>query len=160
MNKVLDLKRLKEIIDSERGRGKKIVFANGAFDILHVGHVRYLIGAKSLGDLLVVAVNSDASVRSYKGEDRPHTPEGERIEILSSLEMIDYLILFSDPDVKKLLLALKPDIHAKGTDYTEATVPEKDVVASYGGTVAIVGDPKDHSSTEAIKKIRSSEKKN
>jgi len=155
MNKVLELEKLKEIVQAEKAEGKKIIFANGVFDILHVGHIRYLKGARALGDILVVAVNSDSSVKSYKGDDRPHTPEKERLEILSSLDMIDHILLFSDPDVGKLLLELKPHVQAKGTDYTEETVPEKDIVASYGGKVAIVGDPKDHSSTEMIGKVKS-----
>jgi len=155
MNKVVELENLKKIVDSEKAEGKKVIFANGVFDILHVGHIRYLNGAKALGNVLVVAVNSDSSVKSYKGDDRPHTPEEERLEILSSLDMIDHIVLFSDPDVGKLLLELKPHVQAKGTDYTEDTVPEKDIVASYGGKVAIVGDPKDHSSTEMIDKVRS-----
>lgn len=155
MDKVFELGKLKEIVESEKAHGKRVIFANGVFDILHVGHIRYLKGAKALGDILVVAVNSDSSVKSYKGDDRPHTPEQERLEILSSLDMIDYIVLFSDPDVENLLLELKPHVQAKGTDYTEETVPEKDIVASYGGKVAIVGDPKDHSSTEMIDKVRS-----
>jgi len=154
MKKVYPLNDLKKIIQAEKSKGKKVIFANGVFDILHVGHIRYLKGARELGDILVVAVNSDASVKSYKGDDRPHTPEAERLEILASLDMIDYLVLFSDPDVGRLLLELEPHVQAKGTDYTEETVPEKDIVASYGGKVAIVGDPKDHSSTEMIQKVR------
>ena len=154
MDKLVDLEELKTIVAREKSAGRKVVFANGVFDILHVGHIRYLKGAKELGDILVVAVNSDSSVKAYKGEDRPHTPERERLEILSSLDMIDYMVLFSEPDVKRLLLELRPDIQAKGTDYTEDSVPERDVVASYGGRVAIVGDPKDHSSTEMIGKVR------
>ena len=154
MDKVFELEELKAQIEKEKGLGRKVIFANGVFDLLHVGHIRYLKGAKALGDILVVAVNSDSSVKSYKGEDRPHTPEVERLEILSALDMIDYIILFSEPNVERLLLKLKPDVQAKGTDYTEDTVPERAVVASYGGRVAIVGDPKDHSSTELIAKVR------
>ena len=156
MKKLFELEELKVQIEKEKGLGRKIIFANGVFDLLHVGHIRYLKGAKALGDILVVAVNSDSSVKSYKGEDRPHTPEDERIEILSALDMIDYMVLFSEPNVERLLLELKPHVQAKGTDYTEDTVPERETVASYGGSVAIVGDPKDHSSTELIDKVRSS----
>ncbi len=156
MDKLFELEELKVLIEKEKGLGRKVIFANGVFDLLHVGHIRYLKGAKALGDILLVAVNSDSSVKSYKGEDRPHTPEGERIEILSALDMIDYIVLFSEPNVERLLLELKPDVQVKGTDYTEDTVPERDVVASYGGKVAIVGDPKDHSSTELIDKVRKS----
>ncbi|MDT8317983.1 MAG: adenylyltransferase/cytidyltransferase family protein [bacterium] len=156
MNKLFQLEELKIQIENEKRLGRKVIFANGVFDLLHVGHVRYLKGAKALGDILVVAVNSDSSVKSYKGEDRPHTPEDERIEILSALDMVDYIVLFSEPNVERLLLELKPHVQAKGTDYTEDTVPERETVASYGGSVAIVGDPKDHSSTELIDKVRSS----
>ncbi|MDH3974501.1 MAG: adenylyltransferase/cytidyltransferase family protein [Deltaproteobacteria bacterium] len=155
MDKVFELGELKKIVEAKKGEGNRVIFANGVFDILHVGHIRYLKGARELGDILVVAVNSDSSVKSYKGDDRPHTPEQERLEILSSLHMVDYIVLFSEPDVANLLLELKPHVQAKGTDYTEETVPEKDIVASYGGKVAIVGDAKDHSSTEMIEKVRS-----
>ena len=156
MDKLFELEELKVLIEKEKSLGRKVIFANGVFDLLHVGHIRYLKGAKALGDILLVAVNSDSSVKSYKGEDRPHTPESERLEILSALDMIDYIVLFSEPNVERLLLELKPDVQVKGTDYTEDTVPERDVVASYGGKVAIVGDPKDHSSTELIDKVRKS----
>ncbi len=154
VDKVISLEKLKIIVASEKAEGKKVIFANGVFDLLHVGHIRYLKGSKELGDVLIVAVNSDSSVRSFKGSDRPHTPEDERLEILSSLNMVDYIILFSEPDVKHLLLELKPDVQVKGTDYTEETVPERDVVLSYGGSVAIAGDPKNHSSTEMIGKVK------
>ena len=138
-----------------RVRGQRIVFANGCFDVLHVGHVRYLEGAKALGDVLVVAVNSDEQVRKQKGADRPLMPQDQRAEIVGSLEAVDFVTIFDEPTVSELLLALKPDIHAKGTDYTVDTVPERDVVRSYGGRVAIAGDPKDHSSSEMIEKVSS-----
>jgi rfaE bifunctional protein nucleotidyltransferase chain/domain len=136
-----------------RKHGAKIVFANGCFDILHVGHVRYLEGAKALGDVLVVGINADEQVREQKGEGRPLVPERERAEIIAAIRAVDYVTIFPEPTVEALLLALKPDIHAKGTDYTEETVPERDVVRSFGGRTAIVGDPKDHSTTEMIKEL-------
>lgn len=151
---VLSLEELKEKIAAERAAGKKIVLANGCFDILHVGHIRYLRGAKELGDILVVAINDDESTRRLKGHGRPVMPLGERMEILSQLRCIDYIVPFEENDVARILLAIKPDIHAKGTDYTRETVPERDVVLSYGGQIAITGDPKDHSSTDIIKAIR------
>ncbi len=146
---------LAEKIQGLKSRGKKIVFANGCFDLLHVGHVRYLRGAKALGDVLVLALNSDDSVRRLKGKERPLLPLEDRLGILSAFEMVDYITVFNDDTVTPLLLKLKPDIHAKGTDYTPETVPEKDTVASYGGIVAVVGDPKDHASRNLIKEILS-----
>jgi len=137
-------------VERAKALGQTVVFANGHFDVLHVGHIRYLQGARALGDLLVVGVNDDASTRALKGEGRPITPAAERLEILAAMDCVDYAFAFSGTDVSKVLLSLKPDIHAKGTDYTEDTVPEKDVVRSYGGRVAITGDPKDHSSSEMI----------
>ncbi|MBI3599383.1 MAG: D-glycero-beta-D-manno-heptose 1-phosphate adenylyltransferase [Nitrospinae bacterium] len=155
MDKLKDIDELKTIVEKARKRGKKIVFANGCFDILHVGHVRYLTEAKGLGDILIVAINSDSSARRLKGDGRPVTQENERAEIITALECTDYVTLFDEPDVSKLLLTLKPDIHAKGTDYTEDTVPEVKTVRSYGGRVAITGDKKERSSTEIIKKVSS-----
>lgn len=145
--KLRTLAALREETERLKARGKRVVFANGCFDILHVGHVRYLRGAKALGDVLVVAVNSDASARLLKGEGRPYTPEAERLELLACLEPVDYLVLFDESDASRLLLALKPHVHAKGTDYTAETVPERETVRSYGGEVAICGDPKGHSSS-------------
>ena len=138
-----------------RGResGAKIVFANGCFDVLHVGHIRYLAGARELGDVLVVGVNSDEQVALQKGDGRPVMPASERAEIVAALESVTYVTIFDEPTVEQLLLALKPDVHAKGTDYTVDTVPERDVVRSYGGQVAIVGDPKDHSTTEIVARL-------
>jgi D-glycero-beta-D-manno-heptose 1-phosphate adenylyltransferase len=143
------------IVEMERRSGKRIVLANGCFDVLHVGHVRYLEAARALGDSLIVGVNSDEQARRLKGEGRPLMPQDERAEIISSIEAVDLVTIFSEPTVEELLLALKPDIHAKGTDYTEDSVPERDVVRSFGGRVAIVGDPKVHSSTEMIEKVGS-----
>jgi D-glycero-beta-D-manno-heptose 1-phosphate adenylyltransferase len=137
-------------LSEARAAGKIIVFGNGCFDLIHVGHVRYLAAAKALGDILVVGINSDASVRGLKGAGRPLQPQEERAEIVASLEAVDYVALFDAPSVEGLLLALKPDIHAKGTDYTRDSVPERETVRSYGGDVAIVGDPKDHSSRDLI----------
>jgi rfaE bifunctional protein nucleotidyltransferase chain/domain len=138
-----------------RRQGKCVVFANGCFDILHAGHVRYLAGARALGDLLVVGVNSDRQVAGLKGPGRPIMPEAVRAEIVAALEAVDLVTIFDESTVEVLLLALKPDIHAKGTDYTEETVPEREVVRSYGGRVAIVGDPKDHSTSELIARLGS-----
>jgi rfaE bifunctional protein nucleotidyltransferase chain/domain len=152
--RIMDRPRLLEAIAAAKKDGRRIVFANGCFDVLHVGHVRYLEGAKVLGDVLVVAVNSDEQVRKQKGEDRPLIPQDQRAEIVSALAAVDFVTIFDEPTVAELLLALKPDIHAKGTDYTEDTVPERDVVRSYGGRVAIAGDPKDHSSGKMIERIR------
>lgn len=136
-----------------RSRGKTIVLANGCFDLFHAGHLRYLQGAAGLGDVLVVAVNSDDQARKLKGAGRPFTSEFERAEIISGLRFVDFVTIFDEPTVEEILLAIKPDFHAKGTDYTTESVPERDIVRSYGGTVAIVGDPKDHSSSEIIARI-------
>jgi len=135
-------------------RGLRIVFTNGGFNLLHVGHIRSLRDAKSRGDILVVAINSDESLRINKGNDYPVIPEDERLEILSELACIDFLTVFSEPTVDNLLLKLKPQVHAKGTDYTCQTVPERETVLSYGGEIAIVGDPKDHSSSRIIDLIK------
>ena len=153
--RVVDRSELERKVADARVRGRRIVFANGCFDMLHVGHVRYLEGAKALGDVLVVAVNSDEQVRKQKGEGRPLMPQDQRAEIVSALDAVDFVTIFEEPTVAELLLALKPDIHAKGTDYTVDTVPERDVVRSYGGRVAIAGDPKEHSSSEMIEKVSS-----
>jgi len=139
----------------EKNKGSRIVFANGCFDVLHAGHIRYLEGARALGDFLVVAINADAQVRRLKGEGRPILNECERAELVASLESVDLVTIFPEPTVTELLLALQPHIHAKGTDYTEETVPERDVVRSYGGSVRIVGDPKDHSTSEMLKRVGS-----
>lgn len=151
---ILNREELARRVNAARSRGARIVFANGCFDILHVGHVRYLAGARALGDLLVVGVNSDDQVAIQKGPGRPIMPAGDRAEMVAALDSVDYVTIFDEPTVENLLLALKPDIHAKGTDYTEETVPERDVVRSYGGRVAIVGDPKDHSTTSLLSRLR------
>ena len=151
--RIVDLPQLQEAIAAAKKDGQRIVFANGCFDVLHVGHVRYLEAAKALGDLLIVAINSDEQARRLKGAGRPLMPQNQRAEIVSALDAVDFVTIFEEPTVTELLLALKPDIHAKGTDYTEDTVPERDVVRSYGGRVAIAGDPKDHSSSKMIEKV-------
>ena len=151
--RILERNRLIARVAIARKNGARVVFANGCFDLLHVGHVRYLEGARRLGDLLVVGINGDEQVRQLKGDDRPFVPERERAETVAALRAVDYVIIFHEPTVTELLLALRPDIHAKGTDYTEENVPERDVVHSYGGRVCIVGDPKDHSSTEMLKSV-------
>lgn len=150
---ILDRPELVERIDELRDEGARVVLANGCFDLFHVGHLRYLKGAAELGDVLVVAINSDRQTRELKGEGRPFTPEHERAEIVAALACVDFVTVFDEPTVEQVLLALKPDFHAKGTDYTIDTVPEREIVRSYGGTVAIVGDPKDHSSTEIIRRL-------
>lgn len=146
-SRILDRNRLIARVAIQRKNGARIVLANGCFDLLHVGHIRYLEGAKQLGDVLIVGINSDDQVKILKG-NRPFIPERERAEIIASLRAVDYVTIFSEPTVTELIKAIRPDIHAKGTDYTVDTVPERDVVRSYGGRVAIVGDPKNHSSTE------------
>ena len=151
---ILDRDALVARITTEKAGGSRIVLANGCFDILHAGHVRYLEGARALGDLLVVGINSDEQVARLKGTGRPLLPERERAELVASLQAVDLVTIFAEPTVTELLLALKPDVHAKGTDYTEETVPERDVVRSYGGQVAIVGDPKDHSTSEILKRFQ------
>jgi rfaE bifunctional protein nucleotidyltransferase chain/domain len=140
-------------IDAERKNGSRVVLANGCFDVLHVGHVRYLAGARELGDVLIVGVNSDEQVARLKGPGRPILPASERAELVAALESVTYVTVFNEPTVEELLLALKPDIHAKGTDYTVDSVPERDVVRSYGGRVAIVGDPKDHSTSAILTRL-------
>ena len=149
--KILSRKKLKDYVDTWRKNGEKITLANGCFDLLHVGHVRYLHAAKQLGGRLVVAINSDDSVHGLKGEGRPLMPESERAEILAALSDVDAVVIFSEPDVRALVREIRPDVHAKGTDYTAENVPERDTVVEFGGRVAIVGDPKDHSATEIIR---------
>lgn len=147
---VLERRELLARVAALREQGAKIVLANGCFDVLHVGHVRYLQGAKVLGDFLVVGINSDQQVASLKGSGRPIMGEQERAEIMAAIECVDFVTIFDEPTVTELLLDLKPDVHAKGTDYTEETVPEREVVRRYGGRVAIVGDPKNHSTSQLI----------
>ena len=153
-NKICKLDRLSSLVKKLKKDNKKIVFANGCFDVLHVGHIRYLEGAKSLGDILIVGINSDKSELQLKGTGRPVMPEEDRIEIVAALECVDYIVLFSELTVENLLGIIKPAIHAKGTDYTTETVPERDIVISYGGQVAITGDRKNHSTTDIISKIQ------
>ena len=157
-SKILSRDQLREQAEQWRRAGERIVLANGNFDLLHVGHVRYLRGAKALGGKLVVAVNSDQSVRALKGEGRPIMPERERAEIVSALADVDAVIVFPELDVRSIIREIRPDIHAKGTDYTADSVPERDVVAECGGRVAIVGDSKDHSTSEIIRSRLSSRK--
>src|SRR5580698_10605479 len=149
--KILTREALKQLVAEWRGAGDSITLANGCFDLLHVGHVRYLKAAKALGGRLIVAVNADESVRALKGDGRPLMPAVERAEILSAFEDVDAVVIFPERDVRALIREIRPDIQAKGTDYTAAGVPERDVVAEYGGRVAIVGDPKDHSASEIIR---------
>ncbi|HEY2393745.1 MAG TPA: adenylyltransferase/cytidyltransferase family protein [Candidatus Angelobacter sp.] len=150
--KVFSVAELAEKVRQWRSAGDQIVLTNGCFDLLHVGHVRYLRAAKQLGGKLIVAVNSDASTRQLKGEGRPQVPEHERAELLAALADVDAVTIFDSPDVKELITLLRPDVHAKGTDYTAESVPERDVVIACGGRVAIVGDPKDHSTTEILRR--------
>ncbi len=148
--KILNREELRQRVVEWRRSGESITLANGAFDLLHVGHVRYLRAAKALGGRLIVAVNSDQSVRALKGEGRPLVPAEERAEILAALADVDAVVIFPEPDVRTLVREIRPEVHAKGTDYTSESVPERDEVLAYGGRVVIVGDPKDHSSSEII----------
>ena len=150
---VVSREELIKQVAAARETGARIVLANGCFDVLHVGHIRYLAGARELGDVLVVGINSDEQVSLQKGAGRPVLPAIERAEIVAALEPVSFVTIFNEPTVEELLLALKPDVHAKGTDYTTDTVPERDVVRSYGGQVAIVGDPKDHSTSAIIARL-------
>jgi rfaE bifunctional protein nucleotidyltransferase chain/domain len=150
-SKILSREALRQRVEEWRRGGERITLANGNFDLLHVGHVRYLRGAKAIGGKLVVAINSDASVRALKGEGRPIMPENERAEIVAALADVDAVVIFGDLDVRAIIREIRPDVQAKGTDYTEDSVPERDAVAEYGGRVAIVGDPKDHSTSEIIR---------
>ena len=137
-----------------RAKGLTIALANGCFDLMHVGHVRYLAGAKALADILVVGINSDRQAKALKGDSRPFMPENERAEVIASLRSVDLVTIFDEPTVVELIRAIRPDFHAKGTDYTVDTVPEREVVREVGGLVAIVGDPKDHSSTDLIARAK------
>jgi rfaE bifunctional protein nucleotidyltransferase chain/domain len=149
--KILSREQLKQRVAAWRTTGESITLANGCFDLLHVGHIRYLHAAKGFGGRLIVAINSDESVRALKGEGRPLMPAEERAEILSALADVDAVVIFPERDVRALIREVRPDVHAKGTDYTANSVPERDVVAECGGRVEIVGDPKDHSATEIIR---------
>jgi rfaE bifunctional protein nucleotidyltransferase chain/domain len=152
-SKLKTMSELKQLVGSLHAAGRRVVLANGCFDLLHVGHTRYLREAKALGDILVVALNSDISVARIKGPGRPLQSQDERSEIVGALECVDYVTIFDAPTVDDILLQLTPDIHAKGTDYTSDTVPERETVRSYGGSVAIVGDPKRHSTRDLIETI-------
>jgi D-glycero-beta-D-manno-heptose 1-phosphate adenylyltransferase len=154
--RVVTEQELLNLVRVDRAAGMTIAFANGCFDILHVGHARYLSAAAATADRLIVAVNDDRSVRDLKGEGRPILTAAERAEMVAAFRDVDYVVTFADRDVSRLLELVKPDLHCKGTDYTADTVPERDTVASYGGRVAIVGDPKDHSTHDLIARIRHS----
>jgi len=152
--KVLTRDELRRRVEHWRNAGERVILANGCFDLLHVGHIRYLRAAKELGGRLVVAINSDESVRTLKGEGRPLMPDTERAEILAALEDVDAIVIFSESDVRALIREIRPNVHAKGTDYTADSVPERDEVIAGGGRVAIVGDPKDHSASSFIANLR------
>ena len=152
--KIGTLDEVRRRVEEARAAGRTVAFANGCFDVLHVGHVRYLEGARGEADVLVVGVNGDASVRRLKGEGRPVLPEADRALLVAAVRAVDHVVVFPDDDVSRLLLALRPDVHCKGTDYTPDTVPERDVVRSYGGRVAIVGDPKRHDTRVLLDRIR------
>jgi rfaE bifunctional protein nucleotidyltransferase chain/domain len=152
---ILDRTEICKFAAFARQKGEKIILANGCFDVLHVGHIRYLAAAKEIGGKLIVAVNSDQQVRMLKGPSRPVIDEAERAEIISSIRSVDAVTVFYEPTVEELISAIRPDFHAKGTDYTTETVPERELVRSYGGKVVIVGDPKDHSSSELLGSLRS-----
>jgi rfaE bifunctional protein nucleotidyltransferase chain/domain len=153
--KVAPLAVVRERVEAARREGRTVALANGCFDVLHVGHARYLEGAAAEADVLVVGVNADASVRRLKGEGRPVLPAEDRARLVAAFRVVDHVVVFEEDDVRALLLALRPDVHCKGTDYTRDTVPERDTVLSYGGRVAIVGDPKDHDTRTLIARIRS-----
>jgi D-glycero-beta-D-manno-heptose 1-phosphate adenylyltransferase len=151
--KVVSREQLVAIVAADRRAGRTIAFANGCFDLLHVGHVRYLQAAAAEADRLVVAINDDETAGS-KGPGRPVLPAADRAEIVAGLRGVDYVTIFPEPTVAPLLMLLRPDVHCKGTDYTADSVPERDTVAAYGGRIAIVGDPKDHSTRDLLSRIR------
>ncbi|TET20390.1 MAG: D-glycero-beta-D-manno-heptose 1-phosphate adenylyltransferase [Candidatus Aminicenantes bacterium] len=153
MKKLYSLAQLTKIIEGQKKKGKQVVLANGCFDLIHIGHIRYLKESKKKGDVLVVALNSDSSVRKLKGKGRPILNENERAEIISSFSFVDYITFFIEEKVDKVLLSLKPHVHAKGSDYTEETVPEKETVQDYGGKIAITGGPKVKSTSKLIEEI-------
>jgi len=152
-SKVVSRDELARRLAAERAAGRTIAFANGCFDLLHVGHVRYLESAAREADILIVAINDDESVRRLKGEGRPILRAADRAELVAALRCVDYVVIFAEPTVGPLLTALRPDVHCKGTDYTVDSVPERDIVLAYGGRTAIVGDPKDHSTRELLSRI-------
>ena len=153
MRAVLSQPELLAQVAALRRAGRTIAFANGCFDLLHVGHVRYLQAAAHEADVLIVAINDDQAVRKLKGAGRPIMPASDRAELVAALRCVDYVIIFPEPTVGPLLDAIRPDVHCKGTDYTEDSVPERDIVRAYGGRIAIVGDPKDHSTRELLARI-------
>jgi rfaE bifunctional protein nucleotidyltransferase chain/domain len=154
MARIVTREELTELIEADRAAGRTVALANGCFDVLHVGHVRYVEAAAAEADRLVVAVNDDDSVRRLKGEGRPILPAADRAELVAGLRAVDYVVVFPEPTVAEILVQVKPDVHCKGTDYTPDTVPERDIVKSYGGRVAIVGDPKDHSTRDLLARIK------
>lgn len=154
MGRVVNEDELMALVNASRAAGRTIAFANGCFDVLHVGHVRYLAGAAAQADRLIVAVNDDQSVKNLKGSGRPIFCAADRAEMVAALEGVDSVITFRDRDVNRLLHLLRPDVHCKGTDYTPETVPERETVRAYGGRLAIVGDPKDHSTRDLLARIR------
>jgi D-glycero-beta-D-manno-heptose 1-phosphate adenylyltransferase len=156
MGRVVSEEELVACVAIERAEGRTVAFANGCFDVLHVGHTRYLAGAAAEADRLVVAVNDDRSVRNLKGDDRPILNAPDRAEMVAALDGVDYVVTFADPDVNRLLRLVRPDVHCKGTDYTVDSVPERHTVMAYGGRIAIVGDPKDHSTRDLLARIKSS----
>jgi rfaE bifunctional protein nucleotidyltransferase chain/domain len=153
-SKIVSREQLHSLLAERQRTGAKVVFANGCFDTLHVGHVRYLEGARQEGDILIVAVNSDSSVCELKGPGRPILPESARADLVAALRVVDYVVLFSEPNVESLLEFLRPDVHAKGTDYSAETVPERATAARLGIRVAIVGDPKHHSTRDFLDSVR------
>ncbi len=158
MGRVVDFRELEGLIEQARTDGHSIVLTNGAFDLLHVGHVRYLQGAREHGDRVLAAVNSDSSVKALKGPERPMIPEAERAEMVAALAVVDWVVIFSELTVERVIELVKPNVHAKGTDYTAETIPERTLVESFGGRVEIVGDPKDHSTTELVSKLGESKR--
>jgi rfaE bifunctional protein nucleotidyltransferase chain/domain len=154
MGEILSREQLVSRVAADRAKGLSHAFANGAFDLLHVGHVRYLEAAKREADRLIVAINDDQSVRALKGPHRPILKESDRAELVAALRAVDYVVIFPEPTVTPLLELLHPDVHCKGTDYTVETVPERDTVRAYGGRIAIVGDPKDHSTSDLLTRLR------
>ncbi len=151
--KICTVEALAALRPEWKARGETLVLANGVFDVLHVGHARYLEAARALGDRLVVAVNTDRSTRAYKGAGRPVVPEAERAELIAALAAVDHVVLFDDDSAARVLETLTPDVHAKGTDYTPETIPERGIVAAYGGRSVVCGDPKAHSSSALIETI-------
>lgn len=154
MGKILNEDELVRVTNADRAAGKTIAFANGCFDVLHVGHTRYLAGAAAEADRLIVAVNDDRSVAALKGKGRPIFSAADRAEMVAAVDNVDYVVTFSDPDVNRLISLLRPDVHCKGSDYTIDSVPERHTVLAHGGRVAIVGDPKDHSTRDLIARIK------